>query len=89
MKKIEIGKADGVGSLAVESITIVISKPLPNVSTEGQQYYKDSDKQFNEQATKLAEALQQVLPGGTWDRFVGVCVRRHASYLRTKAHGGE
>jgi hypothetical protein len=82
MKRIQIGKADGVGALAVDSLTITISKPLPKIDAEGQEYYKTADKQFNEQAMKLAEALQAVLPGGTWDRFVGICVRRHASYLR-------
>lgn len=94
MKKLEINKAKGDKELAVQSLTIIINKEmtpktiLPDGVIEGSQaFHRAMDAFYNTQAMQLAEALQMVLPGGTWDRFVGICVRRHASYLMTNREG--
>ena len=88
MIKLEIHKAQATDpkdkDKAVKSVTIVINKewvgPDPTGLTNGL-FLKALDHDFNFKAMRLAEALNATLPGGTWDRFVGIVTRMHAGHL--------
>lgn len=88
MLKVNIFKAQAVNPQEKESVSksvsIVIDKewkgPDPTGMTQDR-FFKAQDKLFNDQAMIIAEALQNTLPRGTWDRLVGIMVRRHATYL--------
>jgi hypothetical protein len=88
MLKVNISKAQPIATSAKDSacksVTIIIDKEWKSPDPTGltnELFYKELDKSFNDEAMRLAEALQNSLPGGTWDRFVGIVTRRHASYL--------
>lgn len=88
MNKVQVNKAAPIDPDkkigVVKSVTIVIDKewvgPDPTGLTN-ELFFKELDRAFNDQASQIAEALQNSLPGGTWDRLVGIMARRHAKYL--------
>jgi hypothetical protein len=74
MKTINIFKGQRIDNQQIfESITIIIDEELPRIeesSKELKKFFEKSDKQFNEQAEMLFNALHDSLPAGTLDRLL-------------------
>lgn len=88
MEKVMVNKAapiDAAKKIGVcKSVTIVIDKEWKGPDPTGltnELFFKALDREFNDQAMSIANALKNSLPGGTWDRLVGIMSRMHASYI--------
>lgn len=78
MKMVSIKKAAPLGRGAVESVTIVIDKVIDEYRTKS---YEELDKSFSDQAGKLEEALFSAIPGGVYDRILGLMLKRKSSHF--------
>lgn len=75
MKTVNIYKAQRIGQhMEVESVTINVHEELPEQET-----IAESDIIFEKEALTLADALLEVLPGGTVDRLMAELLRRKAT----------
>lgn len=85
MKSIHVYKAQPVGASTPEAVTILIKDELPSTLNADSRQVMDVD------ASRLAQALWDALPGGTLDRLCAALLYRQASRLhvaRTQP-GGE
>ncbi len=76
MKIINISKAQPlIGE--VESVTIVIDKEVLDLES-----LQEDAKHYQEDATKIVDALEKALPGGTFDRVAAALLAHKASHLK-------
>ena len=84
MKLISIHMADGMPEISnPEPVTIVIDEILPEYPG-----YEKAHQLYSDDAEKIADALQKVLPGGTLARLTALLMTREAgkNFLRIIAH---
>ena len=76
MKNIVVNKADPVGERAVESMEIRIEAQLPHAEA-----LAEAARVYNCDAEMLETAVHESLPGGTYDRLLGMMLERKASHF--------
>lgn len=79
----QIAKAQSTGDEEVKNITIEISDECPSFCDipPANNWVERSENFFMEQARDLEEALYNSLPGGTYDRLLGLMLKRRASHF--------
>lgn len=80
MKTLTVAKAEPVHPKSVEGCLIYISDPLPNFSNED--WEEKSTEFFEGQAAAIVDALQENLPGGTFDAVLRELCKRKACLFR-------
>lgn len=78
MKRISVLKAEGYTGEEVESMVIVAET---TIKYDQGRSLDELDKVFNDDAEKLEETLHKTLPGGTYDRLIGMMLTRKASHF--------
>lgn len=77
MKTIHIYKAQGTGDQQIESVTVVIDQPLPNLVRDTH-WLETAAQLFLDEARMIVAALHS-LPGGTLDRVLVELLREKVS----------
>ena len=79
MKTVLIHKSAGSyhGQPDTEDLTIRALSEFPNLKT-----LEEYDEAFLKDAQKVETALYETLPGGTFDRLLGLMLMRKASHFR-------
>jgi len=80
MKKVNICRADPIGEIEVQPVTIVVSGLLPQVGEE-------LELAFDLDAGCLAKALFYSLPEGTLDKLIIKLMKRKTSVYRGITRG--
>lgn len=75
----QIAKARPIGDEEVKGVNIDISFNVPKF--EDDNWHERAENFFMEQARDLEEALHNSLPGGTYDRLLGLMLKRKASHF--------
>jgi len=80
---VDIFKAQGIGGDIPPSTTIRLEKeiPDPDPSLAHSAFLAAAEKVFQDQAAALETALHNALPGGTYDRLLGLMLQRRASHF--------
>lgn len=74
---VTVRKAAGIGEHTVPSATINITEPIPTpINT-----LAEADRIFTADAQTLEQALHNALPGGTYDRLLGLMLERKATHF--------
>jgi len=76
MKHVSIHKAQDIGSSKVESVTITFTEPIPDYQSLPQ-----TAEKFTAEAAELGNVLCATLPGGTYDRLLGIMLAHKASHF--------
>ena len=76
MRTINIYKAQHIGNEEVEDLQIVFNEELPIFES-----IQQSGKDFIRQAIILEKLLLNTLPGGTYDRLLGLMLKRKSSHF--------
>jgi hypothetical protein len=74
MKTIEAYKAQAIGGGQIESVTLVLSVPIPEFKTVG-----FSNDTFDADADAIFDQVLSKLPGGTFDRLLVKMLERKVS----------
>ena len=81
MKTVKISKAQPIGDQKIENVTIEIWVEFPDIDSVPM-----SKLQHLSEASDLELALYNALPGGTYDRLLGLMLARKATHF-VVAHG--
>jgi hypothetical protein len=81
----QIAKAQPVGDQQVNDINIDISFTCPDF--EGDDCIQRANAFFIDQASDLEEALYNSLPGGTYDRLLGIMLKRKSTHFIVSHQG--
>ena len=80
LKLLRIFKAQDIGpSARTESLTIIMDEHVPDLSTAT--YRHRLEALYQADADKLADALNNALPGGTWDRLLVAMLKQKVCLL--------
>lgn len=80
---VDIFKASRIGGGIAPSTTIRLEEEIPEPDTDltHSAFIAAVEKVFEDQATALETALHNALPGGTYDRLLGLMLKRRASHF--------
>ena len=80
---VDIFKAQRVGGDIVPSTTIRLGEEIPEPDTNltHSAFIAAVDKVFQDQAAALEVALHNALPGGTYDKLLGLMLQRKATHF--------
>jgi hypothetical protein len=62
------------------NVTVVFDKPMPDYK-DSPVWQEEYNKTFNSEAEKLEQVLIDCLPGGTYDRLLGLMLKRKSSHF--------
>ena len=77
MNKISIHKAQPMGRQPILDKTIILSREMPDPDT-----LQEMADLYAEDAKKIADALENTLPGGTFDRLLVELLTKKASLFK-------
>ncbi len=80
METIFVSKAEYVPSTITRDCRIFITQPIPDF--KGSDYVEKSLEFYEKQASKIVDALQAHLPGGTLDAVLRELCKRKACLFR-------
>jgi len=80
--QISLAKAEPIGDQIIPTVVINISDVPPQFDS-----LNDAAQRYTNQAQLLERGLHDTLPGGTYDRLLGLMLTRKASLFKV-AYGG-
>lgn len=88
---LRLSHAEPIGDQDTCTLHVIVDQPLPAVRQDlsNPQYFRLLADIYDDQACKLAAALQRTLPGGTFDRLVAHLLLAKASHFRVAHDGAE
>ncbi len=88
-KTVHVHRADATRDEPVQPVTIAIDLEQPPYGAGWTDYARDAKALFTADATKIADALRDALPGGTLDALVAELMTRRAVLFRVRLDAEE
>lgn len=78
---IHMPKADPVGAETIETLAIVFDRPVPVPTADSRWSVGETQRAYHESATRMVEAMEPCVPGGTLEALLAVLLARKAAVL--------